>query len=123
MKRNFLWWKFRFFELFVLCNFGSFEIGKDRQNLATLATRVFQEGYDFGFSEGKLEAKKEYNLKNQKSTTSANTEKVYVNAYSDYSSNRWGIDDGVYDEIYERAYEDAMYDALGGEMDAVWNID
>lgn len=38
-----------FFELFGLCNFGKFNIGKDRQNLATLATRVFQEGYDARF--------------------------------------------------------------------------
>ena len=36
-----------FFELFGLCDFGKFQINKDRQNLATLATRVFQEGYDF----------------------------------------------------------------------------
>lgn len=38
-----------FFELFGLCNFGKFNIGKDRQDLATLATRVFQEGYDTRF--------------------------------------------------------------------------
>lgn len=38
-----------FFELFGLCNFGKFNIGKDRQDLATLATRVFQEGYDARF--------------------------------------------------------------------------
>lgn len=38
-----------FFELFQLCNFGKFQIGKDRQDLATLATRVFQEGYDLRF--------------------------------------------------------------------------
>ncbi len=38
-----------FYELFGLCDFGSFNIGKDRQNLATLATRVFQEGYDARF--------------------------------------------------------------------------
>lgn len=38
-----------FYELFGLCNFGTFNIGKDRQDLATLATRVFQEGYDARF--------------------------------------------------------------------------
>lgn len=38
-----------FFELFGLCNFGKFNIGKDRQDLATIATRVFQEGYDLRF--------------------------------------------------------------------------
>lgn len=38
-----------FYELFQLCNFGEFQIGKDRQDLATLATRVFQEGYDLRF--------------------------------------------------------------------------
>ncbi|MDE5741725.1 MAG: hypothetical protein K2H90_04680, partial [Oscillospiraceae bacterium] len=37
------------FELFGLCNFGKFNIGKDRQDLATLVTRVFQEGYDLRF--------------------------------------------------------------------------
>ncbi len=35
-----------FFELFGLCNFGKFRVGKDRQDLATIATRAFQEGYD-----------------------------------------------------------------------------
>jgi hypothetical protein len=38
-----------FFELFQIFNLGEFKIGKDRQDLATLATRVFQEGYDFRF--------------------------------------------------------------------------
>ncbi|OUO40279.1 hypothetical protein B5F82_05065 [Megamonas hypermegale] len=38
-----------FFELFQFCNFGSFQVGKDRQTLATLMTRVFQEGYDLRF--------------------------------------------------------------------------
>lgn len=38
-----------FFELFGLCNFGKFNIGKDKQTLATLATRAFQEGYDFRY--------------------------------------------------------------------------
>lgn len=38
-----------FFELFQFCTFGKFSIGKDRQDLATLATRVFQEGYDARF--------------------------------------------------------------------------
>lgn len=35
-----------FMELFSLCNFGRFQIDKDRQTLATLMTRAFQEGYD-----------------------------------------------------------------------------
>lgn len=38
-----------FYELLQLCKFGSFSVGKDRQDLATLATRAFQEGYDFRF--------------------------------------------------------------------------
>lgn len=38
-----------FFELFQLCDFGSFQIGRDKQTLATLMTRVFQEGYDLRF--------------------------------------------------------------------------
>lgn len=39
-----------FMELFGTCDFGSFQVGNDRQNLATVMTRVFQEGYDFRFS-------------------------------------------------------------------------
>lgn len=35
-----------FMELFLLCDFGKFQIGKDRQTLAVLMTRAFQEGYD-----------------------------------------------------------------------------
>ena len=35
-----------FFEMFQFCKFGSFKVGDDKQDLATLATRVFQEGYD-----------------------------------------------------------------------------
>ena len=38
-----------FMELFQLCNFGSFQIGNNRQNLAILMTRIFQEGYDLRF--------------------------------------------------------------------------
>lgn len=38
-----------FMELFQLCNFGSFQIGDDRQTLAVLMTRVFEEGYDARF--------------------------------------------------------------------------
>ena len=38
-----------FFELFGLCKFGRFDVGKDKQDLATIATRAFQEGYDFRF--------------------------------------------------------------------------
>lgn len=38
-----------FFELFQMCEFGSFQVGKDRHTLATVATKVFQEGYDARF--------------------------------------------------------------------------
>ena len=38
-----------FFELFQFCNFGKFNIGQDKQDLATLAVRAFQEGYDARF--------------------------------------------------------------------------
>ena len=38
-----------FSELFLLCDFGKFQIGKDRQTLAVLMTRAFQEGYDARF--------------------------------------------------------------------------
>ncbi len=38
-----------FSELFLLCNFGSFQVGKDRQTLAVIMTRAFQEGYDARF--------------------------------------------------------------------------
>lgn len=38
-----------FYELFQLCNFGSFQVGKNRNTLATVATKVFQEGYDARF--------------------------------------------------------------------------
>ena len=38
-----------FYELFLFCDFGSFQVGKDRQTLATVMTRVFQEGYDARF--------------------------------------------------------------------------
>ncbi len=38
-----------FYELFGLCDFGKFKIGEDRQSLAILATRAFQEGYDARF--------------------------------------------------------------------------
>ncbi|MEL5900021.1 hypothetical protein AAGC94_18430 [Clostridium sporogenes] len=43
-----------FFELFQLCEFGSFQVGKNRNTLATVATKVFQEGYDarFGLTMG-----------------------------------------------------------------------
>ncbi len=36
-----------FYELFGLCKFGKFNVGKDKQDLATIAMRAFQEGYDF----------------------------------------------------------------------------
>lgn len=35
-----------FMELFLLCDFGKFQIEDDRQSLAKLMTRAFQEGYD-----------------------------------------------------------------------------
>lgn len=35
-----------FAELFLMCNFGRFQVGKDRQTLADIMTRAFQEGYD-----------------------------------------------------------------------------
>ncbi len=38
-----------FYELFGFCTFGSLSVGNDRQDLATIATRAFQEGYDFRF--------------------------------------------------------------------------
>ncbi|MFB2515999.1 hypothetical protein [Lysinibacillus sp. OTC-L20] len=38
-----------FYELFQFCKFGKFSVGKDKQDLATIATRAFQEGYDFRF--------------------------------------------------------------------------
>lgn len=38
-----------FYELFQFCKFGKFDVGKDKQDLATIATRAFQEGYDFRF--------------------------------------------------------------------------
>ena len=38
-----------FYEVFGFCKFGSFDVGKDRQDLAVIATRAFQEGYDLRF--------------------------------------------------------------------------
>lgn len=38
-----------FYELLQFCDFGRLDIGKDKQNLATLAVRAFQEGYDARF--------------------------------------------------------------------------
>ena len=38
-----------FYELFSFCKFGKFNVGQDKQDLATIATRAFQEGYDFRF--------------------------------------------------------------------------
>jgi hypothetical protein len=35
-----------FFELFQLCDFGSFDVKGDQKTLAELSTRMFQEGYD-----------------------------------------------------------------------------
>ena len=38
-----------FFELFQLCDFGSLQVGPDRNTLAVVATKAFQEGYDARF--------------------------------------------------------------------------
>ena len=38
-----------FYELLGLCNFGKFNVGKDKQTLAEIATRAFQDGYDLRF--------------------------------------------------------------------------
>lgn len=38
-----------FYELFGFCKFGKFNVGKDKQDLATIATRAFQEGMDFRY--------------------------------------------------------------------------
>lgn len=35
-----------FYELFQLCDFGSFQVGEHRNSTAKLATKVFEEGYD-----------------------------------------------------------------------------
>lgn len=39
-----------FMELFQFCDFGSLQVDKDRQTLAVVMTRVFQEGYDARFA-------------------------------------------------------------------------
>lgn len=38
-----------FFEMFQLCKIGKLNVEKDRQDLATIAIRTFQEGYDFRY--------------------------------------------------------------------------
>ena len=38
-----------FYELFQACDWGSFQVGQDRNTLAVVATKVFQEGYDARF--------------------------------------------------------------------------
>lgn len=38
-----------FYELLQFCKFGKFNVGKDKQDLATIAIRAFQEGYDVRF--------------------------------------------------------------------------
>jgi hypothetical protein len=38
-----------FFELFQFCDFGSFQVGDERKNLAELMSHVFQSGYDARF--------------------------------------------------------------------------
>ena len=62
-------------------------------------------GYEVGYSSGYKDGESQSGIKY--------VEKVeYRNAYSYYSSNRYGIDDGVYDEIYELAYQDGYGDAV-----------
>lgn len=38
-----------FMELFLLCDFGELNVGKNKQTLATVMTEVFQSGYDLRF--------------------------------------------------------------------------
>lgn len=38
-----------FYSMFQFCKFGKFNVGQDKQDLATIAVRSFQEGYDFRF--------------------------------------------------------------------------
>lgn len=38
-----------FYEIFQFCKFGKFSVKKDKQDLAIIAIRAFQEGYDFRF--------------------------------------------------------------------------
>ena len=38
-----------FYEALQFCKFGRFDVGKDKQDFATIAIRAFQEGYDFRF--------------------------------------------------------------------------
>lgn len=38
-----------FYELFQVCDYGSFQVGQDRNTFAVVATKVFQEGYDARF--------------------------------------------------------------------------
>lgn len=38
-----------FYEMFQLCDFGSFQVDGHRNNLATVATKVFEKGYDARF--------------------------------------------------------------------------
>lgn len=38
-----------FYEFFSFFKFGKFNVGQDKQDLAIIATRAFQEGYDFRF--------------------------------------------------------------------------
>ena len=38
-----------FYELFQLCDFGSFQVGEHRNTLAKVATKVFEQGYDARF--------------------------------------------------------------------------
>lgn len=62
--------------------------------------REMREAYKNGYNDGECQSGIKY------------VEEVeYKNAYSYYSSNRYGIDDGVYDEIYEMAYQDGYGDA------------
>ena len=81
------------------------------------------EGYDIGYSDGLAEGERnsrvEYNRGYRQGLADGSpitkTETVYANAYSGYSSNKWGVEDSVYDdmydEIYERGYEAGYHDA------------
>ncbi len=35
-----------FFEMFQLCNFGSFKVGEEKKTLAELSVKIFENGYD-----------------------------------------------------------------------------
>lgn len=69
----------------------------------------FDAGYEVGLKDGDSAG---YNRGLADGSPVTKKETIYVNAYSYYSSNRWGIDDSVYDEIYEYIYAQGYNDAL-----------